>query len=228
MSRITLGLCLALVLSAPSAWAKTPLTTETAKVSYLLGLQFGTNLTRQGVELDLAAIAEGLQDGTKGVKPQLSEEEAAKVMNDFRQKLTAKMEAQRSKMAGENQKSGQAFLDKNKKEAGVKVTKSGLQYKVLTEGKGAKPKTDSKVKVHYEGKLTDGTLFDSSYKRGEPAVFPVTGVIPGWTEALGMMSVGSKWHLVIPAELAYGDRGMGGAIPPNSVLTFDVELLGIE
>ncbi|MDT8447102.1 MAG: FKBP-type peptidyl-prolyl cis-trans isomerase [bacterium] len=226
MTRFFISLSLMALLAFP-ALAKTPLKTEEAKVGYLLGLQFGSTMKAQGLEVDMEALKMGLEDGHQGSKPQIDQEEAKAVMDRFRKDMMGKMQAMQQKMAAENIATGEKFLKENKSKPGVKVTKSGLQYKVLTSGKGAKPSADSKVKVHYEGRLINGQVFDSSYKRGEPASFPLNGVIAGWTEALTLMTPGSKWQLYIPAKLAYGERGMGQTIPPNSVLVFDVELLEV-
>jgi len=227
MARLAVAL-MALFLFGSTGWAKSPLKSETEKISYLLGFQFGSNLTRQGIKLDLAAVAEGMQHGTSKSEPRIEQKEAAQVMNNFRTKLMAKMKQEQGRASSANQKAGADFLANNLKKEGVQSTKSGLQYRVLTNARGAKPGPTDTVRVHYEGRLINGTVFDSSVKRGKPAEFPVNGVIPGWTEALQLMSVGSKWQLTIPSELAYGPRGMGGAIPPNSVLVFDVELLKIK
>jgi len=208
------------------------------KASYSIGLQVGQNLGRsfkaQSIDLDTDEIIKGITDGLKGAKPSLSEAEIKACMDAFekelvgkQQEMAAKADAE-AKVAGErNKKEGDAFLAANKAKPGVKTLPSGLQYKVLTEGKGAMPKLSDSVKAHYSGKLLDGTEFDSSIKRGQPATFEVSGVIKGWTEALQLMKVGSKWQLFVPSNLAYGERGRP-SIPPNAVLVFEVELLGIE
>ena len=158
----------------------------------------------------------------------LSEEEMRTVMTAFQKEMAAK-QAEMMKSQGEkNKKEGEAFLAENKKKEGVKTLASGLQYKVIKEGTGKTPKATDKVSTHYQGTLIDGTEFDSSYKRGEPATFPVNGVIPGWTEALQLMKVGSKWQLFVPSKLAYGEKGAGPIIGPNAVLIFTVELLAIK
>lgn len=205
-----------------------------SKVSYCIGLNMGQNIKAQSIDLDPAMIARGIADGLSAVKPALTEDEIKAVMAAFEKDLRAKQAAMtekveaESKVAGEkSKKDGDAFLAANKSKPGVKTLASGLQYKVMAEGKGATPKLTDTVKAHYSGKLLDGTEFDSSIKRGKPASFDVQGVIPGWTEALQLMKVGSKWQLFIPANLAYGERGRP-SIPPNSVLVFEVELLGIE
>jgi FKBP-type peptidyl-prolyl cis-trans isomerase FklB len=180
------------------------------------------------VELDSKALAAGIADGLSGAKPALSEDEIRKVLADFQTQMRNRAAAVAQKTADDNKKKGEAFLADNKKQKGVVVLPSGLQYKVIKEGKGAKPKATDTVSVHYRGTLTDGTEFDSSIKRGEPAEFPVNQVIKGWTEALQLMPVGSKWQLVIPSDLAYGPQGAGAEIGPNSTLVFDVELLEIK
>lgn len=198
------------------------------KVSYSIGLDIGTNFKRQSVELDSKALAAGIADGLSGTKPALSDDEVKKVLADFQQQMRTRMAAAAQQAADENKKKGEAFLADNKKKKGVVTLPSGLQYKVLKESKGTKPKATDTVSVHYRGTLIDGTEFDSSIKRGEPASFPVNGVIKGWTEALQLMPIGSKWQLFIPSELAYGTQGAGPQIGPHSTLMFDVELLEIK
>jgi FKBP-type peptidyl-prolyl cis-trans isomerase len=185
------------------------------------------NITELPVELDFAQVIAAISDVSSGKKPALELEEYHKNMQAFQQKVQEASRAAADKAAQENVKAGKAFLEENKAKEGVQVTASGLQYKVLKEGSGKKPVSTDKVKVHYTGKLIDGNVFDSSVQRGEPAVFGVTQVIPGWVEGLQLMSVGSKYEFVIPSELAYGERGAGGAIPPCAVLVFEVELLEI-
>lgn len=204
-----------------------PATNDMSKVSYAIGMNLGMNFKRQGVELNLDQMMKGLQETLAG-NPTMTEEEARGVMIAFSNTMRQKQQEQQ-KIAGEkNQKEGQTFLAENAKKEGVKTTPSGLQYKVLVQGSGPKPSSNDTVTVHYRGTLIDGTEFDSSYKRGEPATFPVTGVIKGWTEALQMMNTGSKYQLFIPSNLAYGEFGSGPNIGPNSVLIFDVELISIK
>lgn len=192
------------------------------KISYGLGLSLGQQLKASGVnELAYADLAAGIQDILEGNKPQISFQEAQQAVNKFFAELEEKASVA-AKAAGE------AFLAENAKRPGVKVTPSGLQYEVLDATIGQKPKATDTVRVHYEGTLPDGTVFDSSYKRGEPISFPLNGVIAGWTEGLQLMSVGSKYKLFIPYHLGYGERGAGATIPPYSALVFTVELLGIE
>ena len=197
------------------------------KMSYALGMNIAGNITELPVELDFAQVIAAISDVSSGKKPALELEEYHKNMQAFQQKVQEASRAAADKAAQENVKAGKAFLEENKAKEGVQVTASGLQYKVLKEGSGKKPVSTDKVKVHYTGKLIDGNVFDSSVQRGEPAVFGVTQVIPGWVEGLQLMSVGSKYEFVIPSELAYGERSAGGAIPPCAVLVFEVELLEI-
>ena len=192
------------------------------KISYGLGLSIGQQFKSSGVtELVYADLAEGIQDMLEGNKPKVSFQEAQMAVNKFFAELEEKASIA-AKAAGE------AFLAENAKRPGVKVTPSGLQYEVLEATLGQKPKATDTVRVHYEGTLPDGTVFDSSYKRGEPISFPLNGVIAGWTEGLQLMSIGSKYKLFIPYHLGYGERGAGATIPPYSALVFTVELLGIE
>ena len=193
------------------------------KASYGVGYQAGMNFAQQGVDLDMDELIQGVRDGMTGAELRYSPEELQVAMGA----LQSMVQRQREAVAAEAASSGEAYLAENGKRDGVVTLPSGLQYEVVTEGDGPIPQSTDRVRVHYEGTLVDGTVFDSSYERGEPVVFPVTGVIPGWVEALQLMKVGSKWKLFIPADLAYGESGQG-PIPPNSVLTFDVELLGVE
>jgi FKBP-type peptidyl-prolyl cis-trans isomerase len=216
----------------PAATAKTaaPLTlkTEKEKFSYALGMKMGANLHRQSVPVDPNILARGLKDGLTGAKTLLTDEEAqaaiTAVQNDLRKQQQEKLQ-----QVGEaNKKEGESFLTGNKSKEGVVTLPSGLQYKILTEGTGPKPTASDSVVCNYRGTLISGTEFDSSYKRGQPATFPVSGVIKGWTEALQLMPVGSKWQLFIPPDLAYGQRGAGADIGPDSTLIFEIELLSIE
>ena len=192
------------------------------KVSYALGMSLGNNLLQSGITaLDYTRLARGIQDVLEGRTPEMSYQEAQTVINSFFAELQRK--------AGQkNREVGQAFLAANARRPEVVTLPSGLQYEVVREGTGAKPKPSDTVEVHYHGTLIDGTVFDSSVRRGTPATFGVTQVIPGWVEALQLMPVGSKWKLYIPSELAYGAQGAGGAIGPHTTLVFEVELLGIK
>lgn len=194
------------------------------KASYSIGLNIGSNLKRQSVDLNTDAMMAGMKDALSGKKPLLSDNEIREAMMSLEKDMQQKQAAAAQKNAAE----GEKFLAENKTKPGVKTTASGLQYKVEKEGKGAQPKASDTVTVNYRGRLIDGREFDSSYKRGQPATFPVSGVIKGWTEALQLMKVGSKHQLFIPANLAYGERGAGRDIEPNSTLIFDVELLDVK
>lgn len=204
------------------------LTSNKDSVSYSIGQFMAQNFKQQGMnDLNNEVLLRGLQDALEGQPARLTLEQCGSIMNEYMQKQMAVRNAEGTKAAAENKKTGSEFLAANKTKPGVVTTASGLQYSVEKEGTGPKPATTDQVKVHYTGKLLDGTEFDSSVKRGEPAVFGVTQVIKGWTEALQLMPVGSKWKLYIPSDLAYGDRGAGADIKPGSTLVFDVELLDI-
>ena len=191
------------------------------KISYALGLSIGNNFQNSGINnLQVEDFVKGLKDVLSEAQPEISYDEAKQVINDYFMNL----QKERLEL---NKKAGEEFLNINKGKAGVVTLPSGLQYQVLKHGEGAKPTASDKVKCHYHGTLINGTVFDSSVQRGEPAVFGVSQVIPGWVEALQLMPVGSKWRLFIPSNLAYGEHGAGDAIEPNSALVFDVELLDI-
>jgi FKBP-type peptidyl-prolyl cis-trans isomerase FklB len=198
------------------------------KISYSIGLDIGTTLKRQLIEVNEELLNTGIQDGLSGKKPLLGEDQVKETMAVFQKEMLAKQAEAKKAAAAKNSAEATKFLAENKTKEGVKTTASGLQYKVLKEGSGPTPKPTDTVKVNYRGTVLDGTEFDSSYKRGEPASFPVNRVIKGWTEALQLMKVGSKYQLFIPADLAYGGRGAGSDIGPNAMLIFDVELLGIN
>lgn len=203
--------------------------TEFDRLSYALGLSMGNNFRSSGIEsIQVQDFADGVAAVFYGSKPKMSYEEAKAVIQEFFQGLQAKQEETAKAMAELNEKSGRDFLDRNGKREEVKTTATGLQYEVIEEGTGAQPTANDIVKVHYTGKLIDGTVFDSSVERGEPATFGVTQVIPGWVEALQMMKAGAKWRLFIPSQLAYGPNGAGGVIGPNQTLIFDVELLEVN
>ncbi|MBC8124618.1 MAG: FKBP-type peptidyl-prolyl cis-trans isomerase [Candidatus Kapabacteria bacterium] len=194
--------------------------------SYAVGMQIGKSLKDQGLDLDIDQLVGGLRDMVAG-KALLTDAELTAAMTALQQAAMAKQQEVASKKGEINKVKGEAFLAENKKKPGVMVTPSGLQYKVLVEGKGKKPTKENKVKVHYTGKLIDGTVFDSSVERGEPIEFPLSGVIAGWTEGVQLMPVGSKYMFYIPSNLAYGTNGAGQSIGPNETLTFEVELLDI-
>lgn len=204
------------------------LTTQKDKFSYALGMNLGTNLHKQSVPVDPNILLRGLKDALAGGKTALTEDQARaalmEVQNEMRKKQQEEMHA-----AGEaSKKEGDAFLAVNKAKEGVVTLPSGLQYKILTQGTGPKPTATDSVVCNYRGTLINGTEFDSSYKRGEPTTFPVSGVIKGWTEALQLMPVGSKWQLSVPSDLAYGERSPGPEIAPDSTLIFEVELVSIQ
>lgn len=191
------------------------------KLSYALGLSMGNNFKSSGIAaLSVDDFAHGVQAVYENAKPEMTYDEAKQIVNDYFTRLQQEVEER-------NLRAGEAFLAENKKRAGVVTLPSGLQYEVLTEGKGRRPSATDRVQCHYHGTLIDGTVFDSSVQRGTPAVFGVNQVIPGWVEALQLMPEGSRWKLYIPSELAYGKRGAGGSIAPNSALVFEVELIKI-
>jgi len=198
------------------------------KVSYLIGRQIGQSFARDDLKPNFDFLLKGMKEAVAGKDASIPQEEAAKIMAQFQQQMTSKMAKRNAGASVENEKAGKAFRDAYAKKDGVKATKSGLLYRVIKAGKGKKPAVTDTVKTHYKGTLIDGSEFDSSYKRGQPATFPVNGVVKGWQEALPMMKVGAKWELVIPSELAYGDQGAGQKIGPGSTLVFEIELLEIE
>lgn len=204
------------------------LDTVEKKASYSIGVDFIARMNQQGASMDVNALIQGLKDATDGKKSLLSDTEMTQAKKEFQQQIQAALIEKQQAAGTKNLAAGKAFLDDNAKKEGVTTTKSGLQYKVITAGKGAKPKVDDTVVTHYEGRLITGEVFDSSYKRNQPATFPVKGVIKGWTEALQIMPVGSKWQLFIPSDIAYGASQRGQFIQPNSTLVFDIELLEIK
>ena len=217
--------------SAENKMQDLPLDNQTKKISYLMGLDNGSSILAMQIEFDEEAFRLGLEDALAARDPRLSQEDISTTVAEFEKEMKIKQEelqASQQKMLTEqaeaNAKKGADFMETNSSQTDVITTQSGLQYRILVEGTGSKPTTDDTVEVHYEGRLIDGVIFDSSIQRGEPARFGVTQVIPGWTEALLLMSEGSKWELVIPPELAYGPGGTG-PIPPNATLIFEVELL---
>jgi FKBP-type peptidyl-prolyl cis-trans isomerase len=223
-----LGVIPALLLSFCTPEKKIELKDDKAKESYSVGYQFGQNLKKMQTDLDAEVLSAAVQEALSGKESRLSEEEMREAVANLRERTVAAMQASMKEQAQKNLAEGEKFLAENKTKEGVKTTASGLQYKVTEEGNGPSPKAGDTVTVHYRGTLVDGTEFDSSYQRGEPATFPLTGVIPGWTEALQLMKKGSKWVLYIPADLAYGERGAGNRIPPNSTLIFEVEMISFQ
>jgi FKBP-type peptidyl-prolyl cis-trans isomerase FklB len=222
-------LALALAGCQSSGQKNVELKTQKDKVSYSIGLNIGSNMVRDSLDLDYDALVQGMKDAWLDTsKRMMKESEVQACMMTWQQEMQTKKMAHQQGVADKNKKDGEKFLEENKKEAGVVTLPSGLQYKVITEGKGPKPAATQTVVTNYSGTLIDGTEFDSSMKHGKPAEFPVNGVIKGWTEALQMMKVGSKWRLFIPPDLAYGDQGAGNVIPPGSTLIFEIELLQIK
>ena len=212
----------------PKTQTALTLKTPKDKVSYALGMNLGTNLHKQSIEVDPAIVLRGLKDALAGGKTMLTDDEARAALMQLTAKVRKKQEA-KMKLAGDaSKKEGMEFLAANKDKEGIVTLPSGLEYKILTEGTGPKPVATDSVVCNYRGTLINGTEFDSSYKRGQPATFPVNGVIKGWTEALQLMPVGSKWQLFIPSDLAYGERGPSPEIGSNSTLVFEVELLSIQ
>jgi FKBP-type peptidyl-prolyl cis-trans isomerase FklB len=233
LAMMGVGAALSLIAAEESLVLKTP----KDKVSYSVGMDIGRSITNQALDLSPDALAAGIKAVLSGAKPLLTEAEYQEQMKAFQSERMAKMQAKRAEMQAKqaeqnkqtgdkNKQEGETFLAQNKKKDGIKVTPSGLQYKIINAGTGKIPKLTDTVSTHYRGTFIDGKEFDSSYKRGEPFVTGVTNVIKGWTEALTNMAVGSKWQLFIPSDLAYGQGGRG--IPPNSTLLFDMELLSIQ
>lgn len=218
------GSLLVAALSVNAGVAKESLDTDSKKVSYIIGQNYGSSMFRQFVEVDVDTFMAGFKDGYAGLTNVFSEEEMQEIMTKFQAELRAKAEIKQKELAERNLKKGKEFLDANKAKEGIKTTESGLQYKVVQEGSGEKPTAEDTVTVNYRGTTLDGTEFDSSYKRNKPATFPLKGVIKGWTEGLQLMKTGAKYEFYIPAELAYGERGNRG-IEPNSTLIFEVELI---
>jgi len=213
-----------LLLASQAGAQKAALKNQKEKVSYIIGLGIGKNLKQQSVDIDPDALAKGVRDAFSGSKALLTEQEIGETMVAYKKEMAAKLKEQGDK----NKKQGEAFLAENKKKTDVKALPSGLQYKVLRPGKGNKPKGTDTVTVQYRGTLIDGTEFDNSNRRGQPATLSLDTVIPGWKEALQMMEVGSKWQLFIPPQLAYGEQGRSPIIGPNATLIFEIELISIE
>ena len=237
--RFAVALCLVLVAGQARAAGDVGIKTEKQKLSYSIGVNAGhsmkESLKTQSIDVDPVVLLKGLNDGITDAKQQMGEEEMKKILEDLQKTLMAKQQEQAAKqqeqakvVSEKNKKDGDAFLAANKKKDGVITMPSGLQYKVLVAGKGKSPKATDTVTVNYKGTLIDGTEFDSSYKRGKPASFPLNQVIPGWTEAVQLMKEGAKWELYIPSSLAYGERGAGANIGGNATLIFEIELLSIK
>lgn len=228
MRTFFIGIAVAALATSVLAEDRPALKDTKDKVSYSIGLDIGTTFKKQKMELNSDALAAGVKDGLTGANPLMKEDEVRQVMMTFSKEMNEKAATASKEAADKNTTEGDKFLADNKSKPGVKTTGTGLQYKVLKEGNGSPPKPTDTVVVNYRGMLIDGTEFDSSYKRGEPATFPVNAVIKGWTEALQLMKPGSKYQLFIPSNLAYGARGAGGDIGPNATLIFEVELLNVK
>src|SRR5205807_4147928 len=213
---------------APKAQESSAFKTPKEKQSYAIGMDLGNQLRRMSIDVDPDVFSKGLKDSVSGSKTMLTEEEARAVISEIQAEAKRKIAEARKSAGADNKTAGEAFLAQNKNKEGIVTLPSGLQYKVLKAGEGIKPTLDDTVVCGYRGTLIDGTEFDSSYKRNQPATFPVKGVIKGWTEALQLMPVGSKWELFVPPDLAYGDRGAGDVIGPDATLVFEVELLSIQ
>ena len=198
--------------------------TDKQKLSYSMGVFFGQTVIRQEMEIDIPAFMQAVEDVLSNSERKLSDDEMQKIINTYQKKE----QDERVAVSGNNKADGERFLAENRNKEGVVVLPSGLQYKIIKNSEGKRPLANSRVIVHYKGTLINGTIFDSSYARGEPIEFALNQVIKGWQEALQLMPVGSKWQVIIPSELAYGERGAGKAIGPNSTLIFDIELLGIK
>lgn len=223
-----IGIALSIVLSSAVFSQSTSLDTNQQKVSYSIGADLGRNIKKQGLDVDINALSKGLQDGFVGGQMLLTDEQMKEVLMNFQKEFIAKRTAQMQELAQKNLDAGKAFLEKNKTQAGIITTSSGLQYKIITAGKGAKPTANDTVSVNYTGKLINGQVFDSSDKQGHPISFQVNQVIKGWTEVLQLMPVGSTWEVYIPADLAYGAQSVGPMIGPNETLIFNIQLLSIE
>jgi len=223
------ALCAALVVPAAARAADAPaLQGEKEKLSYSIGMDIGATLKRQSVEVDVDSLAKGIRDSYSGDNTLLTEEASRQLILDYQRQVMEKQAAAMKQLGEKNKMEGERFLAENAKKAGVKVLPSGLQYTVITPGTGKSPKLTDTVTTNYRGTLIDGKEFDSSYRRGEPATFPVSGVIAGWTEALQLMQEGAKWQIVLPPNLAYGERGAGRDIGPNATLIFEVELISVK
>ncbi len=222
-----LGAAAVVCLISTVTFAETDLVSTKAQMSYALGVTMGKHIKDQGVPLDDHIYADAFEIGYQGEASELSDDKIHSAMMAFQKQVLLLQEEQTTVVSEQNKQAGKTFLAENKTKDGVVTTDSGLQYKIIQAGSGDSPKRSDEVEVNYEGRLIDGTVFDSSFQRGQPAVFPVGAVISGWTEALQMMKPGSQWELFIPAELAYGERGIG-QIGPNSTLIFTVDLIEVK
>lgn len=225
VSAAVMGLAMSTAMAATDA---TSLTTDKDKLSYSIGADLGKNFKTQGIDINPEALSKGMQDGMTGTQLILTEQQMKDVLNKFQKDLMAKRSTEFNKKSDENKSKGEAFLKDNKSKTGVIILASGLQYKVIDTGTGAKPGKTDTVTVEYTGHLIDGTVFDSTEKTGKPATFQVSQVIPGWTEALQLMPAGSTWEIYVPSGLAYGSRSVGGPIGPNETLIFKIHLISVK
>jgi len=216
------------LMGVAQASEKMPLNTDTDKISYSIGIDIGQSLTEQNIQINLKALTLGIEDAMQNKPLQLSKEELEAALLKLQAQMLEKKNEAMSQVAQSNIEQAREFLADNKTKSGIHTLDNGLQYRIIKSGEGPQPTRDDSVTTHYRGKLLDGSEFDSSYARGEPVQFPVTGVIPGWQEALVRMQPGAKWELFVPAELAYGERGVGNLIGPNAMLIFEIELLNIQ
>lgn len=228
MSMSTFVAASAAVPAAETNGKPASLSNDKDKLSYSIGADLGVNFKKQGIDINPAMMALGLQDGATGNKLLLTEDQMKDVLNKFQKDLISKRSAEFNKQAEENKAKGDAFLNQNKSKAGIVSLPSGLQYKIVNAGNGAKPAKEDSVTVEYTGQLIDGQVFDSTDKAGKPATFKVSQVIPGWTEALQLMPTGSTWEVYVPANLAYGPRNIGGSIGPNETLIFKIHLISVK
>jgi FKBP-type peptidyl-prolyl cis-trans isomerase FklB len=226
--RIFLSALFIILAMVTSAFGDDELKNKEDKLSYALGLNIGNSFKQQSIEIKHDIFLKGIKDAFAGGKQLLSDDEVREIMVVLNKELSEKKAEAMKKLAEKNKEDAVTFFAENKKKEGVKTLASGLQYKIITEGKGKNPKATDTVTVHYRGTLIDGKEFDSSYRRGEPATFPVNGVIAGWTEALQLMKAGAKWQIFIPSNLAYEEKGIGNVIGPNAALIFEVELISVK
>lgn len=226
MKKLSHIIIIATILSfiSSASWAAAEINTDKQKLSYALGAYFSQGISKQDIDLDVPAFLQAVDDVLNHSELKLDQNEMQQILTAYQQKLVN----ERNATASNNKAAGEKFLEDNKKKEGVVTLDNGLQYKVIKKGDGPQPKSDSTVKVHYQGTHIDGRVFDSSYERGEPITLSLAQVIKGWQEAVPLMNVGSKYEFYIPADLAYGERGAGNSIGPNETLIFDIELLGIE
>jgi len=229
MKRLLFTVLTILVLAAQVLAQGDPaLKDDKEKISYSVGVEIGTTLKKQGIDVAPDVLIRGVRDALTGAKTLMTEEEIIETLTNFKKEFVAKKQELAKQLAEKNKKEGEVFLAENEKKEGVKTLPSGLQYKVIKPGSGKKPKAEDLVTVHYRGTLIGGAEFDSSYRRGKPATFPANRVIPGWTEVLQLMEEGAKWEVFIPSKLAYGEQGAGNDIGPNATLIFEIELVSVQ